>query len=255
MRKMKYLAFLLLMMLCYSLFLYNARAQSSSQIIMSSQGNINYTTSPTPTPTPTPAPTPTPPPSGNNLAPFPSAWETTNTGMTWAIGGTSNVVLDSSVTYNGVASIRIDPVGSSQNYALECDGPWINIAPGNHIVFSCWLKTSGMSLARIGIDFFGSGYGITGTASYSGAVWSPSGGWPGDQIYISPNTDWTLVTIDFVVPATYPSGNGITQTNPWALGTPIQPGGMIPWLQNVNGVEGYPLGGSVWFANPTLYIT
>jgi len=170
-------------------------AQTSASANLQSHGTIivlipspSPSPSPSPTPTPTATPTPTPTATPTNLAPIPQGWSTATNGMHYAVGGVANVILDSNVKYNSVASIRDDPVGNTDNYAREVNGPYLSIKPGDHIIFSCWIKTSASSLGdksatsggRIGIDFYGGGR-ITGSASPDGAVWTPSGGWPNNE--------------------------------------------------------------------------
>jgi hypothetical protein len=216
------------------------------------------TTTPT-TPTPTPSPTPPSSPTSTNLTPMPTAWETASTGMGLAVGGVANDVVDSSVTYNGQTSIRNDPHTSSDtNYARECDGPWIPVSPGDHVVFSCWMKTSASTLgdngnplygARIGIDFYANGQ-ITGTASPDGSVYNPiTGVWPSGQTFVAWDTStWTQVVMNFVVAASYPStGGGGYPT----VGQMVVPTGIIPWMQ----VTQVNDGGQAWFANTQLTIT
>jgi len=221
------------------------------------------TPSPTATPTPTPTATPTSTP---NLVPLPSAWESPQidgTSAAWAVGGVANDVLDYSVTYSGSPSIRIDPVGSTGNNARECDGPWIPIQPGEHIVFSCWIKTSASSFGdtnpysggRIGIDFYANGV-ITATASPDGTPITPSGGSPANQNlnYVHWGTStWTQITMSFTVAATYAACP--SYGSPYSSGQKVVPSGIIPWMQVWSSTYGASDSGKAWFANPTLTIT
>ena len=231
--------------------------------------NTTITPTPTPTtstnstitPTPTSTPTPTPMPIANNLAPIPNGWTTADTGMEWGIGGVANVVLDTNVLYNGNPTIRIDPPGNTGNAARECDGPYISIAPGDQIVFSCWIKTTASSLGdtnpnsggRIGIDFYSAAGRITGTDAPDGSVWTPTGGWPNGQTYVNWNTNtWTQVTISFTVPSTYPADG---TTGSYSAGQLVIPTAIIPWMQVWSSTYGASDQGQAWFANSQLTIT
>src|SRR5208283_5194349 len=265
MKKSKYFAIILCIMLCYSITYLIAQAQVSTEVSMSSYGSVVASaSSPSPTPTPkpttTPSPTPTPKPT-TNVAPVPNGWTTADTGMEWGIGGVTNVVLDTNVLYNGNPTIRIDPVGNTGNAARECDGPYISIAPGDQIVFSCWIKTTASSLGdtnpnsggRIGIDFYSAAGRITGTDAPDGSVWTPTSGWPNGQTYVNWNTNtWTQVTISFTVPSTYPADG---TTGGYSAGQLVIPTAIIPWMQVWSSTYGASDQGQAWFANPQLTIT
>jgi hypothetical protein len=258
MKKRKYLVFLLLVMLCYFLFPYDARAQSSSQISIYSQGSINYAPAPTPSPSPLPSPTATPTPTPtptSNLTPFPTGWQV-------AVSGRENDVLDYSVLYNGAPSIRIDPVGSTTNYARESDGPWLSVKAGDHIVFKCWIKTSTSSIGdpityhggRIGIDFYANGR-ITGTNAPTGGVWTPSEGYPSDNAGTTVTwgtSTWTQVTMDFIVQSQYPADGGYAGWGTqYSAGQMVTPTAIIPWLQVFADSNDIAVG---WFAGTVLQI-
>ena len=174
----------------------------------------------------------------NNLQ-QPIKWE-----LTYGTGP-QIIHLDSTVTYNNQASIRIDRHTITDiNSAREINSDGISAKPGQHIVFTCWMKTteSGYgdtnpySGARIGIDFYRNGQRI-------GSVQSPT--YPdtdqGVRInYVNWGTSqWTQRTIDFTVPQTI-SG----QT----------PSGMILWMQVWSSTYGSTDPGHAWFANAQLYI-
>jgi len=226
------------------------------------------TTSPTPTPAPTATPTPTPTQTSGtqqstNLAPSPTGWSTSTNGMHIAIGGVSNDVLSNSVLYNGQDSIEILPAGNSGNTYRECDGPYISIAPGDQIVFSCWIKTTASSLGdtnpnsggRIGIDFYSNTGRITGTASPDGSVWTPTTGYPSNTYlnYVHWGTStWTQVTMSFTIPSTYPADGA---SGGYYAGQPVTPTAILPWMQVWSSTYGASDQGQAWFANPQLTIT
>jgi hypothetical protein len=201
----------------------------------------------------------TPTPSSVNLAPLPTAWETANTGMWLAIGGAPSVVLDTTVKYNGESTLRLDGNDAS-NGAREADGPYTSIKPGDHIIFSCWMKTSTSSTgdanplhgARLGIDFYGAKGAITGTSSPDGTpVYTQAGGWCETQTNVIWGTStWTLITIDFIVQSSYEySSNAIINPN-YNNGQLAAPTAIIPWMQVMASNDG----GQGWFSNPQLYI-
>jgi hypothetical protein len=223
------------------------------------------TSTPTPraTSTPTPTPTATSTPNPNNRTPFPIAWEAPNIGGTSSgisVGNSysddSNLVLDYNNLYNGNPSIRISPTGSTANYGRECDGPWFAIKPGDHIVFTAWMKTTASSNGdktpwsgiRIGIDFYAANGDITGTQSPDGSVWTPSGGWPAGQTFVNWGTGtWTQIRMDFIVQSQYPGGQSGYNYSPGQMVTPTC---IIPWVQVCTNTDQ----GQGWFADTQLYI-
>jgi hypothetical protein len=197
-----------------------------------------------------------------NLAPI-TSWGVADyyPGNTFA----ENNHLDYSVEYrSGTPSIRSDPPGAGcTNYARECDSQWIAVSPGDHIVFSCWIKTSASTLgennnndglyngAIIGMDFYADAR-ITATNQQNGAVPQYVDGsfvFPplsGDAIVFWNTGVWTQVTIDFTVGSSYPSDGSNYQA-----GQMVVPSGIILWL----GVGQVDDGGQAWFADPSLYVT
>ena len=212
------------------------------------------TATPTPTPTSTPAPTPTatPSPSVVNLGTIPSAWDTYETNPN---SFTQLAHVDTSVLYNGGPSIRLDPYTGGSNSARECDGAWVNgayiqVTGGDHIVFTCYVKTTASKYSqynndptnsfgkggRIGIDFYGPSDGILASALVNGEILpngvAISGSPHAEGSGVSWNTpNWMKLTIDCVVP----SGYGITK--------------MIPWMQAQDSTDT----AIAWFAGVTLY--
>lgn len=190
-----------------------------------------------------------------NLAPIPEAWTTSNTGMHFGIGGVANVVLDNQVTFSGSPSIRIDPVGSTDNYVQECNSKWSTIKPGDHIVFKVWIKpgpkVSGETDrgARIGIDFYGNGGRIQGIQTPDGTPWTTNG-WPSneDDNFVTWGSNWKQIVMDFVVPATYQADYWPGQG--YKTGDSAIPTGIIPWLQVCSSTKT----GQAWFSNIELYI-
>ncbi len=251
---------------------------NSGAMSIYAEGTGSATQPPTPAPdpisTPTPAPIQQPPAiySSNNLAPIPSAWTNQYPGYTaWDLNGVANDVLDYNVQYNGAATIRSDPTGSTPNVCREVDGPWIAIQPGEHIVFTAWIKitqsgygdTSPYSGARLGVGFLDGVGRITDLmsptyehATYNGVSNSPNSDAGVITNYVHWGTNgWVQRTIDFVVPQTIPGDGYQTPTGASSpAGTPCVPMGMIPELQVWSSIYGGNDPGQAWFANTQLYI-
>ena len=69
------------------------------------------------------------------------------------------LLLTPGVLYNGQPSIRLDRyVSPSENTAREVNGSGVDVSPGDHIVFSCWMKTTP------------SGSGYNGAAGYGARI-------------------------------------------------------------------------------------
>ena len=198
--------------------------------------------SPTASPTPSPSPTPTPmPSSGPNLTPIPTAWTTADTGLINGIGGSAAVTEDTTVTYNGQPTIKIQ-CGASTPYPndYEADSSWIAVTPGDHIVFSGYIELTaatvdeGLNGAVLDIDFYGNGPSgsgrICGCQSPSGDTWTVQNGWPSDwasEIVHYGTTTWAYYSINLVVQNTY-EADGFGGPN--SAGTVCTPTGIIPCL-------------------------
>jgi hypothetical protein len=205
------------------------------------------TVAPTSTPRPTAIPTPTP---SENLDPIPSGWGTYENAPS---SFTGNVHYDTSVLYNGEQSIRIDakPVGT--NGAREADGIWLEVEPGQHIIFSCWMKTTASSYgdtaqqsgARIGFDYYDGSNRLCGI-QYSGAYTrTPSDSQVAAQYVHWGTSTWTLRTIETIVPSIVYSDSGQART----------PVAIIPTMQVWSTTYGASDSGQAWFANPQVTIS
>ncbi len=192
--------------------------------------------------------------SPTNFAPFPNAWSTAYSGMSLAVGGVANVVIDNNVIYSGSPSIRIDPVGTTVNRDRECDGPRLTVHPGDHLIFKIYAKTSAIPSGetdrgiRIGIDFYNTKR-IIGSNSPDGQTWTPQDGWPNneDLNFVSWGTsNWTVIVMDFIVANQYPADNWSGYT----VGTMVTPTSIIPWVQVCSSTDS----GQAWFAASELYI-
>jgi hypothetical protein len=247
MEKRKCLAFLFCLLLCYSLFQLTARAQGSSQASIFSQGSITYS------------------PSNVNSAIIPIDWGDYNIFGDVRYGsGVQITHVDPTVLHNGDVSIRIDAhqQGVDTNHWREVDGNYISVKPGDHIVFTVWIKTGHSTLGQDGVS--GNG-GIMGFDYYgaSGRLREHSSDNPRNDVdptwvtylddptrYVPFNSDWTLRKSDTIVPTqVFDDQTGQLATEPII--------GIIPWLQ----ASGYIVGpnhlqdeGQVWFADAVLYI-
>jgi hypothetical protein len=240
MEKRKWLTCLFCLILCYSLFQHIARAQSSSQASVFSQGSITYL------------------PSNVNLAVIPDDW---NIGFG---NGPQIIFLDYTVVHTlGKPSIRLEPHTSADvNTARECDGTWYPVKPGDHIVAKCWIKTDNSTPTenadpyhggRIGIDFYaplGNGH-ITIVDGLPGNV-NPYFGDPGANhlaAMVHWNTSvWTLKTWDIIIPSVIYTKDVLGNTIP---ATPITQ--CVLWMQAMQVNDGTALG-NAWFADAELYI-
>jgi hypothetical protein len=232
MQKRKYLVFLLCITLCYSVLPHSAGAKSSLQISLPLTGSI---VNPLP-----------------NLALIPVDWgDYLMYGDVDYGAGPQITRVDNSVLHNGDVSIRIDPHTSSDvNTARELDSNMISVKPGDHIVFTCWIKTTASQTAaynndptdsygkgaRIGIDFY-TASGMAGIGALVDGVGSGSitisGNYGSAGSHIPWNTPtWTLQTINCIVP------NGYSITS------------IIPWMQAESATDS----GLGWFADAGLYV-
>ena len=136
---------------------------------------------------------------------------------------------DYSVLHNTDPSIRMEAhTGADTNNWREIDSPFHNAHSGDHVIFSIWIKTGhstrGLDNQQgygglIGVDFYGSnGYvwehSSDNPLQYTDPNYSTSVSDP--QVFVPWNSDWTLRTLDFVIPATV-YGQVVTSVAPWAL--------------------------------------
>ena len=272
--KKRSIALILLPYLILSLLIVPVLASQSSSIEISSSGIVSYQTvriegdNPESTSslssTTSPTPTPTIYPTSNNLAPMFQVGMGKYDGCTWGdyhITGQVHYGLpknpqicfrDDTVTHNGHSSIRLEQQ-NEYNKWREVDNLYMSVRPGDKIVFKCWIKTnsltSGSGLgAIIGFDFGGNGirFAEAHPANPQSAIWNthPQVTKP---IYVPYGSDWTLLTLDVVIPNT-------AYTRDWdgALISPTQIDYIIPWVgASWNSQTNYP---TVWFADAELYI-
>ena len=174
----------------------------------------------------------------------------------------SYACLDNSTLHNGTPSIREGP--DYVRGTREVDGAWIEVKPGDHVVFSAWVKSNNFSSSNpcsgveIGFDFYinsSQGYGIATIDSDGHQAGHPNdieiandySTWTGGITYVPWGTDWTLITWDFHVPTayyTYVTNAAVQSCNP------IQINSMVPWVTGRDiTADAY-----CWFADPTLQI-
>jgi hypothetical protein len=138
-----------------------------------------------------------------------------------------------SPVYNGV---------QVNNTVRELYGTWKSVRPGDHIVFSVWMK-SGPSggqdpslsknyvAACLGWDWYGANGRIGGNIAYDGREYIPYG--------IEWGQDWVQRKYDLIVPALVDGGDGVMR----------EPNGLILWF----GADRHD-SGTLWFANSEFYV-
>lgn len=276
----KFLVLTVCMMLCYCLIPSNARADTPTQTVISSQGIIDYPDYPTPTATPavtapptptvTPSPssspsptatgTPTPTPSAStavNLAPIPSSWE-----MSYG-SGTQIIFYDTTVTHNGSPSIRIEAHTSADiNKYRECDGYALSVSPGDHVVMKVWVKTGHSTLGQdgvigngaiFGVDLYCSTHRLREVSSSDPDAFTDSGFWTyidDSYQYVPFNSDWSYRELDFIVPSqVYDESTGSLSTEAIIA--------LIPWVQGSSYITPPNHAqdqGVAWFSDIEIYI-
>jgi len=204
-------------------------------------------------------------PSNVNLAVIPDDWGQYEIFGDVVYGGGPQIThVDSSVLHNGDVSIRIDAhqEGVDLNNYREADGDFIQVKPGDHIVFSVWVKTGHSTLGQDGVygngglilfDYYSATHRLHEHSSDNPRNdWDPT--WTtyldDPTIYVPFNSDWALRTLDAVVPSqVFDETTGQLATEPIV--------GIIPVLQ----ASGYIVPpnyeqdqGQVWFADAVLYI-
>jgi hypothetical protein len=193
-----------------------------------------------------------------NLAPFSTDWITDNP---WGFNIPAlNIFIESNITnqHNGEFTVRIDPSVDTTNSAFDF---WkIDVQPNDHVIMKCWVKTAGTYVqdwmgARINFDWFGGinnqritdGHIFTGTSVITGATYDG---------YVHYGNNWTLVTWDFIVPATVAADGA---TGGFAVGEQVIPSFFVPWCQiwgwGSTPALQYPNGAaSAWFSGMEIYV-
>ena len=235
MEKRKCLTFLFCLILCYSLFQLTARAQSSLQVTVISQGSITY------------------PSSNVNLA---TITPINTFSLIYDPSYPQFSFLDSAIYYTNAPSIRIQP--ASVAGAREADGIWYNVKPGDHIVARCWIKVDALAGfvfkpndattwrgGRILVDLYGHGHWLDshpqdGAEDESSCVsWGTSG--------------WVLKTWDFIIPNTVYQVPVPYDPHPGGYTGPSQIDSIVMVL--TCGLHGGALDrANGWFSDPVLYI-
>jgi hypothetical protein len=168
-----------------------------------------------------------------------------------------NVFTDTSTTYNGSPTFRVDPTSDNSG----ADHNVISIQPGDHLVITCWIKSGGATPtsyagARIGLDYYAASpwKRISAANSLLQASTGNRDSSDLDANYVHWGTNWTQVTWDFIVPATVVSDGGSGQTSSqYPAGQAVAPTAIIPWIQvwcNTYPTNAY----SCWFSSYALYV-
>ena len=221
----------------------------------------------TPTPTATPTPAPTAQPLGSNLAPINDGYWRSDS--SWNIIPADNVYSETTPAnmHNGAVTFRMQ---TGPSLAVDHDWGMLAVKPGDHIVMTVWVKTTGTpdpvigrSGATVGIDMY--------TGNYNGA-WARIGpcnspgfiaikgnigayGYPSDSAtWMVPwGSNWTLKTFDFTMPNVW-TGDGGMPTNNVPAGTQVPVQYICPWLQisaNYGSTQGTY---TTWFSDFQLHI-
>lgn len=180
--------------------------------------------------------------------------------VSWNLIPADNVYFDSSVTYGGAPTFRVDP-----GVSLGADHAEIYGVAGQHIVMSCWIRTTGYEIsgegAQLGFDVYGTKDGHWARIAGANDVESASAG---QELGIYSNTvpfghtDWIHIVWDWVMPTQYLSdGAPMMGGNPdysFPAGQWEDVTGIFPWI-NAN-VYGNPilLTGSAWFSDFQLVV-
>ncbi len=136
------------------------------------------------------------------------------------------------------------------------DRGMFDVFPGDHIVWSCWIKTSEPTVVgdnylaggRIGIDLYGDNGASFGIGDPKGLGVTED---IANTYVVFGTDDWTKVTIDFIVDDSYRSNQ---VTNGQGLGTLFVPTGCCIWIQTWSCQYYASEYGTAWFAHPELYI-
>jgi hypothetical protein len=186
----------------------------------------------------------------NSIVPSGSSWFTDNV---WSKAPSYNVYYDNN-GHNGNPAWRLNlgegAPGSSVNPnsqgIMSVDFWNAPLKPGDHIVFSAWLKTSA---ATNPVDI---------NSAWSGAfigmdMWGPGG----DICAINPvyvkfgTSSWTQVTLDFIVLPTYTVGSLQATASTYHAGDQVAPTYAIPYF-GVWGNGYFNEQGTGWFSDPVF---
>ena len=230
-----------------------------------SSGTYSPNSNPTPSTVPvlTPASTPIVAGSSSNLAPILGTWGDYNVLGDVCYGNPSIYPqithADFAVTRYGHPSIRIDGPGIPANGAREVENRWISVKPGDHVVFSCWIKTNPSPIGEggsIAFDCYGPYDRIIEVhpRTIQSEIWKggayPTGwsGMSGSVISVPYGSDWTKLTIDVTIPYT------IFQQSDWQQPLPHGPQQIVGILPILGASWNQGESASVWFADAELYI-
>ena len=205
----------------------------------------------------------------SNLAGFPSGWVTDTPWGYQVPTSTYGIYQDTTTTYDGDYTLRIDPNAALQAGAMDYYN--IPLAAGDTVVIECEIKTSGTysgdwAGARLGVDWYGTGAGWTdaGATGMSEIDGTPNAVLPNeitsgvsDDGYVHWGQGWTAVYWSFTVPAYILAQSGYSSD--YSVGQHVTPAFVIPWCQiwswGADSATQYPNGcGSGWFSNMQIYV-
>jgi hypothetical protein len=192
-----------------------------------------------------------------------------NSDATWTTCPADNIYYDTTTMYDGHPSWRIEP---GVSYGPGHDWGMLHVHPGDHIVMSVWVKTSGTpdsvagrSGAMMGMDMYGY---YNGVWARIGACNSPEFvpikgawgiyGWPSDGAtwMVNWGSDWVFRTYDFIVPDLWwgDGGFGTLPNNQVPHDVYAAPVWICPWFMvsaNYGSLSGTY---TSWFSDFQLYI-
>jgi hypothetical protein len=247
--------------------------ESSGGMSIYAAGTDSLTSSPTPTAIPIATPTPTPtaipiatpkptstpistPFNANNLAPINDGkWYSD---ASWSTCPADNIYYDTQITHNGMPTWRFEPGNS---YGVDHEG--ISVKGGDHVVMSCWIKTTGTPTgwggqfsAHIGMDFYGVLNGqwarIGGMCSTNDLNNLGAGNEPLTQ-YVNYGSDWTFVYWDFTVPTTWYSDGAVAGPHQFPAGQYATITEAFPWCGSFSNWGSYGTE-TAWFSDFQLYV-
>lgn len=205
---------------------------------------------------------------GTNLGVIPTHWgDYATEGKFVYLTDPQIIFYDTDVTHNSDPSIRIEAHqdGVDVNSFRECDlSSGISIVEGDHIYMEVYVKTGESTLGQngvvgngaiFGVDLYGGSplHRMREVSSSNSECFLDSDWWTylDDPTQYTPfNSDWTLKTLDFIVPdEVYDEDTHEVSTGPIVA--------MIPWVMGASYITmpGYQQDqGWAWFSDIKIYV-
>jgi hypothetical protein len=171
----------------------------------------------------------------------------------------NNFVMDTTVL-----SPTGQPTLKTVGVPSESNGNWTAAKPGDHVVFTAWIKTGASTQAggaqygdgaRIGIDFY-SDVGRIGQYCADGTpAWDSVGNnasFDATRAWVVPfGSDWTKRTMDFIMP-NFVTSDGVSIAG-YTAGQQVESTGFIPWMAQVS--FGWLDQATVWFGDVSVEVS